>query len=108
MSFTVCIASAVIAAVLPVAAAAQSAYPFKPIHVILPVGAATGVDVIVRKAGEALLLRLGQPFVVENRASANMVTGADACAKSPPDGHAMCALSSLSLAYNPHTISSLP
>jgi tripartite-type tricarboxylate transporter receptor subunit TctC len=102
------IATAVIAAVLPMAAAAQNAYPSKPIHVILPVGAGTGVDVIVRKAGETLLPSLGQPFVVENRASANMVTGADACAKSPKDGHAMCALSSLSIAYNPLTISSLP
>jgi len=108
MSIPIRIATAIVAVVLPTAAAAQNIYPSKPIHVILPVGAATGVDVIVRKAGEALLPRLGQPFVVENRASANMVTGADACAKSPKDGHAMCALSSLSIAYNPLTISALP
>jgi tripartite-type tricarboxylate transporter receptor subunit TctC len=66
------------------------------------------VDIILRKAGEALMPRLGQPFVLDNRASANMVTGADACAKAAPDGYTMCGLSALSLSYNPHTISKLP
>src|SRR6185503_12828462 len=69
---------------------------------------AAGVDVIVRKAGEVLQPRLGQGFVVENRASANMVTGADACAKAAPDGYTICSLSALSLTLNPETISSLP
>jgi tripartite-type tricarboxylate transporter receptor subunit TctC len=66
------------------------------------------VDIILRKAGETLMPRLGQPFVLDNRASANMVTGADACAKAAPDGYTICGLSALSLSYNPHTISKLP
>lgn len=108
MNMPICTAAAVLAAALPLAAAAQGVFPSKPIHAIISVGAGTGIDIIVRKAGEVLLPRLGQPFVVENRASANNVTGADACARAPKDGHAMCALSSLPLAYNPHTIKSLP
>jgi tripartite-type tricarboxylate transporter receptor subunit TctC len=99
-------------AALPLAfaslALAQQGYPSKPIRVFVPVPAASGVDIIIRKAGEALHPRLGQPFVVENRASANMVTGTDACGKAAPDGHTICTLSSLPLAYAPFTISSLP
>ena len=50
----------------------------------------------------------GQGFVVDNRASANMVTGADACAKAAPDGYNICGLSALSLALNPLLMSNLP
>ena len=101
-------AAALAAALAPRAALSQQPYPAKPIRVLIPVPAGAGVDIIVRKAGEVLHPRLGQPFVVDNRASANMVTGADACAKGAPDGYTLCALSSLSIAFNPHTISSLP
>ena len=87
---------------------AQQNYPARPIRVVMPVPPGAGVDTIVRKAGEALAPRLGQGFVVDNRASSNMVTGADACAKSAPDGYNICALSALSIALNPFTIAKLP
>jgi tripartite-type tricarboxylate transporter receptor subunit TctC len=88
---------------------AQQEYPAKSIRVILPVPASAGVDIILRRAGEALRPRLnGQGFVVDNRASANMVTGADACAKAAPDGYNICGLSALSLALNPFIMSNLP
>jgi len=99
---------ALIAAVASGTAFSQQNYPARPIRILIPVPPGAGVDIIVRKAGEALQPRLGQTFIVDNRASANMVTGADACAKGAPDGYTLCALSSLSLSYNPHTISSLP
>ena len=69
---------------------------------------AAGVDIILRKAAEILQPRIGQSMVIENRASANMVTGTDACAKAAPDGYTICGLSALSLALNPFTIASLP
>jgi tripartite-type tricarboxylate transporter receptor subunit TctC len=109
MSRTKYILAALLAlAALPHQAASAQQYPTKPIKMLIPVPPGAGVDIIVRKAGDALQPRLGQPFVVDNRASANMVTGADACAKGAPDGYTLCALSSLSMSYNPHTISSLP
>jgi tripartite-type tricarboxylate transporter receptor subunit TctC len=103
-------AVAVLCASLAVPAAwAQQNYPSKPIRVLLPVPASAGVDVILRKAGEALRPRLnGQSFVVENRASSNMVTGADACAKAAPDGYTICGLSALSVTLNPFIMSNLP
>ncbi len=99
--------AAVALAAVP-AAFAQQTYPARPIRVLIPVPPGAGVDIIVRKAADALQPRLGQPMIVDNRASANMVTGADACAKGAPDGYTLCALSSLSMSYNPHTIASLP
>ena len=83
-------------------------YPTKPIRIILPVPPAAGVDIILRKAAEVLQPRLGQSMVIDNRASANMVTGTDACAKAAPDGYTICGLSALSMALNPFTIASLP
>lgn len=106
-----CVKGVLAAALLLAAGAAMpQTFPAKPIRVIIPVPAGAGIDIIVRKASESLQAptHLGQPLVVDNRASANMVTGADACAKGAPDGYTLCALSSLSLAFNPHTISSLP
>jgi tripartite-type tricarboxylate transporter receptor subunit TctC len=96
------------ATLLLAAPALAQQYPVRPIKMILPVPPAAGVDVIVRKAGDALQSRLGQGLVVDNRASANMVTGADACAKAQPDGYNLCSLSALSVALNPLTISKLP
>jgi tripartite-type tricarboxylate transporter receptor subunit TctC len=90
-------------------ASAQQGYPSKPIRVILPVPVSAGVDIILRRAGEDLRTRLnGQGFVIDNRASANMVTGADACAKAAPDGYNICGLSALSVALNPFIMSNLP
>jgi tripartite-type tricarboxylate transporter receptor subunit TctC len=98
----------IILALAPVAVLSQQNYPNRAIRVVLPVPPGAGVDTILRKAGDSLLPRLGQPFVLENRASANMVTGADACAKSVPDGYTICGLSALSISLNPQTILKLP
>jgi tripartite-type tricarboxylate transporter receptor subunit TctC len=97
-----------LALIAPCAVLAQQGYPNKPIRVIVTVGAGTGVDVILRKAGEALRPTLGQGFVVENRASANMVVGTDACAKAAPDGYTICGLGALSIALNPFVYKELP
>ncbi len=89
-------------------ALAQQNYPARPIRVVLPVPPGAGIDIIIRKAGEVLTPRLGHGFVVDNRASANMVTGADACAKGLPDGYNICSLSALSITLNPYIIAKLP
>jgi tripartite-type tricarboxylate transporter receptor subunit TctC len=99
---------AVLATISLQGALAQQNYPNRPIRVVLPVPAGAGVDTILRKAGDSLMPRLGQPFVMDNRASANMVTGADACAKSAPDGYTICGLSALSVTLNPEIILKLP
>jgi len=67
---------------------AQS-YPVKPIRFVVPVVAGGSNDILGRLIGERLRERLGQPIVVENRAGAGQMIGADIVAKSAPDGYTL-------------------
>jgi tripartite-type tricarboxylate transporter receptor subunit TctC len=62
-------------------------YPSKPIRVIVPFAAGGAVDALARIISAKLQEQLGQPVIVENRAGAGGVTGADLVAKAPPDGY---------------------
>jgi len=61
-------------------------YPARPIHVIVPF-APGAADVYIRALGPALEAELGQPIVVENRAGANGLIGADAVKRTAADGY---------------------
>ncbi len=67
---------------------AQS-YPVKPIRFVVPVVAGGSNDILGRLIGERLRERWGQPIVVENRAGAGQMIGADAVAKAAPDGYTL-------------------
>ncbi|OGA02836.1 MAG: hypothetical protein A3H35_13715 [Betaproteobacteria bacterium RIFCSPLOWO2_02_FULL_62_17] len=99
-----------LAAAVPVLAqpAAQPGYPSRPIRLILPQTAGTGVDVVLRKAFEAMQPRMGQAFVVDYHPGSNQMAGAELCARAVPDGHTICALSVDPLALNPHIFAKLP
>ena len=71
------------------AAAQGPAYPDKPIRIIVASTAGSSPDTLARLLGEELKARLGQSFVVENRAGAGGVVGIEALAKSPPDGYTL-------------------
>ncbi|CAN7672822.1 tripartite tricarboxylate transporter substrate binding protein [Pseudorhodoferax sp. LjRoot39] len=58
----------------------------KPVRLILPISAGSGVDVIARASSVAVGKALGQPLVVENLPGAGGITGASAVAKAAPDG----------------------
>jgi tripartite-type tricarboxylate transporter receptor subunit TctC len=92
--------------------AAQNAdtYPDRQVTFIVPFAPAGSTDTLARLLAERLQLRLGKPFVVENRPGAGTVIATNFVAKSPPDGYTiMMAVSSLaidatlykSLPYNP-------
>ena len=77
-----------VAAALPRAVPAQgSAWPTKPIRILVgfPPGGLT--DAYARQYGEFLSAKLGQPVTVENRPGAGAMIALEALAKSPPDGH---------------------
>jgi len=67
---------------------ARAAFPERPVRIIVPFAAGTSSDLQARMIGERMAPALGQPVVVENRAGAGGTVGADAVAKSAPDGAA--------------------
>lgn len=81
-------AFAALLALIGTTAAAQT-YPNRPIKLIVPYSAATGMDMIARIVGPKLAQRLGQPVVVENRAGASGNIGAGAVATAAPDGYTL-------------------
>ena len=89
-------------------AIAQTAYPAKPIRVIVGIAPGSVTDLVMRAVAQELAPRLGQPLVIENRPGGNMIIGADACAKSAPDGYTLCVLGVDALSTNVHTIEKLP
>ncbi|AOY95350.1 ABC transporter substrate-binding protein [Cupriavidus sp. USMAA2-4] len=70
----------------------------RPLRLILPISAGSGVDVIARAAAPALGKALGQPVVIENLPGAGGITGAAAVVKAQPDGN------TLGLVSNNHVI----
>lgn len=75
-------------AACPQSASAQS-YPTRPIKLIVPFAPGGGNDTVARTIGQRLAALLGQPVVVENRAGAGGVLGAEVAAKAPPDGYTL-------------------
>ena len=67
--------------------AQAQAYPNKPIKAIVPFAAGSATDQIGRAFAQKMSEVLGQPIVVENKAGVNGMLGADAVAKSAPDGY---------------------
>jgi len=70
-------------------AEAQTSFPSRPITIVVPYTPATGADQIARLIGPKLSDKLGTPVVVENKAGASGAIGAEAVAKSAPDGHTL-------------------
>ncbi len=70
-------------------AMAQSAYPTKPVTLIVPFAAGGPSDTIARLVGKSMGDTLGQQFIVENVAGAGGTTGAGRLAKSDADGHTL-------------------
>jgi len=67
-------------------AAAQS-YPNRVVKIVVPFAAGGGTDVMARNIAQKLNEAWAQPVLVENRTGAGGIIGADAVAKSPPDGY---------------------
>jgi tripartite-type tricarboxylate transporter receptor subunit TctC len=79
---------------------AQDVYPSKPLRLILPFPPGGGTDILGRLLAERLAANLGQPVVTENRGGAGGNVGAEAAARSAPDGYTIV-LVAPSLAISP-------
>jgi tripartite-type tricarboxylate transporter receptor subunit TctC len=76
-------------ALLSLGAQAQNTYPNQTLKIIVPFTPGTGMDTIARVVAPRLSERLGQPVVVQNQPGASGNIGADAVAKSNPDGYTL-------------------
>jgi len=83
------------------AAMAQEKWPTKPVTIIVPFAAGGNTDVMARIFSEHLSKRLGQQFIVENKAGAGGVIGLNAVAKAAPDGYTVGISTSGGIAINP-------
>src|SRR3569623_1026550 len=83
-------------------AAAEDAYPNRPIKLLVPIPPGGAPDVVARIVGNALSQAVGQPVVVENRTGANGNIAGEAAAKSPPDGYTLILAADSGIVINPH------
>jgi tripartite-type tricarboxylate transporter receptor subunit TctC len=66
-----------------------SDYPERPVTIVVPFGAGSVTDVIVRQVAQRLSEELKKPFVIDNRPGANGVIGYGTVARAKPDGHVL-------------------
>jgi len=71
------------------AANGQTAYPERPIRLIVPFTSGSTLDIMGRLVAEQLAPRLGQNLVVDNRPGANGIIGTEIVARSRPDGYTL-------------------
>jgi tripartite-type tricarboxylate transporter receptor subunit TctC len=93
------VAGVVLCAMLLPAAHAAENWPVKPVRVIVPFGAGGGTDIQARLLTRNFHASTGQTFVVDNRAGAGGLIGAEIAVQSPPDGHTIL-FTTASLAVN--------
>jgi tripartite-type tricarboxylate transporter receptor subunit TctC len=89
-------------------AAAQEAYPSRPIRIVVPFPAGGPTDILSRIVAQKMSEAFGQPVVVENRPGADTALGAVQVAKAAPDGYTLLAAMDTTLVMNPATKTNLP
>jgi tripartite-type tricarboxylate transporter receptor subunit TctC len=95
------------AAIAPLEAVAQVAWPTKPVKFVVPYPPGGSTDPMARLIAAKLTDALGQPFVVENRSGASGTIGTAFVAKSPADGYTFAFVFDYH-AVNPFLIPDLP
>ena len=82
-------------------AQAEETWPSRPVKFIVPSSPGGGTDLYARELGQALSESLKQQFIVDNRPGASGNIGAEAAAKSAPDGYTFLVSANPAIAVNP-------
>lgn len=94
---------------LPTVSRAQAdAWPSRPVKVVCNFPAGSSPDALIRAVSQPLQQALGQPLVIDNRAGASGMIGADLVAKAPADGHTLLMTAGSTITTNPHVFAKMP
>ena len=83
-------------------------YPNKPVRIVVPFAAGSATDIVARLIAEELTNTLSQGFIIDNKPGASAIIGAEAVAKSPPDGYTLFVTTNTSHSANPFLFKKLP
>jgi tripartite-type tricarboxylate transporter receptor subunit TctC len=92
----------ILAAALLGAGSAAAQFPTKAIRVLVPFGAGSSTDIVMRILAQPLSQSLGQPVVVENKPGADGAIAAAEVAKAAPDGHTIVLGTNSPFSAGPH------
>ena len=82
-------------------AAAQQAFPAKPIRWLVPSAAGGGSDFLARTIGQTLSTQVGQPVLVDNKPGGNTALAAAETARAPADGYTVLSADNGTMVFNP-------
>ena len=94
-------ATMLILPVLAAPAAAQQAFPAKPIRWLVPYAAGGGSDFLARTIGQKLSTQVGQPVLVDNKPGGNTALAAAETARAPADGYTVLSADNGTMVFNP-------
>ena len=106
MQCTVAMLTTLIAATQ--ADAQTATYPNRAVRIIVPFAAGATLDLMTRAVGQALSNEIKQPVIIENKAGASGIIGAEATARAEPDGYTFMMAPFSVLAVNPSLHPQLP
>lgn len=81
--------AALVASLVAAPAMAQTAFPSKPIRIVVPFGAGSSTDTVTRIIGQALSQQLGSPVIIENKPGADGIIAGNDVKNAAPDGHTL-------------------
>lgn len=102
------LAALVMGAGAPAHAQDPAAFPNKVVRIVVPFPPGGGIDILVRAVAVDLSARWAQPVIVENRAGAGTIIGADAVARASADGHTLLATVNQTVTSNRYLYRKLP
>ena len=106
--FARALAGAALVAAAPLVATAQTAWPTKPVRLVIPFGAGGGTDVAARMLAQDLSTRWGQPVIVDNKPGGDTVIAAAEVQRAAPDGHTLLMTINTTLTLTPHMMAKVP
>ena len=93
---------------LPFVARAETAWPTKPIRIVVPFNPGGAIDALVRVIADGLTARLGQQVLVDPKPGANTIVGSEIVARAAPDGYTFLITTNSTHTNNPTLYAKLP